>query len=467
MTDRSPILVAVRFTDENDTATQVVMWREGNTTAIQYRRQPDATSPGARWKPRASLPARLWKQESESAKTASIGTVQGYLSSLVSADAVSVEGVWTVEFSDDDNDALDEGAAQPNNLFTKISKRFSSASPRTWRFDTLTEACEWLVTGPMLALDNESDLAQYTESVLGSAPIPVAELDEGEDDGILLSDGVTRFVPRMMRGGLTDVTFLRTAREHKQTVLLVGPPGTGKSALVEAAFHADYAKAGLDFNQDALIIGTEDTTTTDLIGGVAQDKDGIFRFKPGKAIKCAQAGVPLFMDEALLTDPRVLSVLYSLIDGRGVLPLPEEFEYTDPVSGMENAVKAQPGFYAVFAGNPDVPGAVISEALKSRCKLRPEYLTDWDTVERLLGPAHEEIIRACRNFDTKRVEEGDVQESPQMREMLAYRDIAAVFGTEMALANLLTFFDSDSDKELFLDVVSRTMHVSNIPTFRV
>lgn len=465
--NRSDRLVAVRFNDDTN-ATQVVIWREGGETAIQYRRQPDSSSPGARWKPRATLPARLWKQETPSAKTAAVGTIQGYLSSLVANESVWVEGVWSVDFSEQDHEQLDEGQATPNNLFTKVSKRFAESSPRTWRFDTLTEAVEWLVEGPLLAVDSDDDLDQYTAPVLGSAPVvAVASLSEGEDDGIVLSDGKTRFMPRVMRGGLTDVTFLRTARENGLTVLLLGPPGTGKSALVEAAFHADYAEAGLDFNQDALIVGTEDTTTTDLIGGVAQDKDGIFRFKPGKAIKCAQAGVPVFMDEALLVDPRILSVLYPLTDGRGVLPLPEEFEYTDPVSGMENAVKAQPGFYIVFAGNPDVPGAVISEALKSRCKLRPEYGTDWDTVERLLGPAHEEIVRACRNFDTKRLEEGDVQESPQMRELLAYRDTASVFGTEMALANLLTFFDSDSDKELFLDVVARTMHVSNIPTFRI
>ena len=127
---------------------------------------------------------------------------------------------------------------------------------------------------------------------------------------------------------------------------------------------------------------------------------------------------------------------------------------------------AQPGFYIVFAGNPDVPGAVISEALASRCVLKPEYLTDYDTAATLLGSAHGDIITVARNLETKR-QEGEVIWAPQMRDLLGYRDVASVFGTELALSNLLANCGSDSDREVLSDVIARVMGISNIRPFRM
>lgn len=466
MGNRSTRLIAARMTDQQGNQAQVVSWREDDgSTSVYYRRTPDADNPGSRWATR-SLPDRIWiGSDRESAVKATVGTVVGYIGTVLTEQQapVSVEGIWTVDFSEKDIEALDAGQKQPNNLMTKVKQVFDRTAPQSFTADTLHEAVQWWANGPLRNIGG--DLSQWTESVL-SGPTASFALAEAEADGILLSNGKTRFLARSFWGGLTDVTFLRQARANGLFMLLVGPPGTGKSALVEASFWEDYAKAGLDFNEDALIVGTEDTTTADLIGGMVQDDEGIFRFKPGKLIKCAQAGVPAFIDEALLIDPRVLSVVYSLIDGRGVLPLPEEYKYTDPVSGMQNAVQAQPGFYVVFAGNPGVPGAVISEALASRCTLKPEYLTDYDTVETLLGKAHTEIVRVARNMETKR-QEGEVLWAPQMREMLGYRDVAAAFGTEVALSNLIANCESDSDREVLVDVISRTMKVSNIRPFRM
>jgi len=462
---RSTRLIAARMTDSQGNQAQVVAWRDvDNATAFYYRRTPDADNPGSRWQVR-HMPPRVWVgSERETSARAAIGTLTGYLGSVLTEQlgTVTVDGVWTVDFSEKDHEALDEGQKQPNNLMTKVKGVFDRTAPQSFTADNLSEALDWFTKGPLLNIDG--DLSEWTESVL-KGPTAAFALAEGEDEGIVLSNGKTRFLPRLFWGGLTDVTFLRQAREAGLYVLLVGPPGTGKSALVEASFHADYAAAGLNFNEDALIVGTEDTTVADLIGGMVQGDDGIFRFKPGKLIKCAEAGVPAFIDEALLIDPRVLSVVYSLIDGRGVLPLPEEYKYIS-TDGTRNAVKAQPGFYIVFAGNPGVPGAVISEALASRCTLKPEYLTDYDTVERLLGKPHAEIVRVARNMETKR-QEGEVLWAPQMREMLGYRDVAAAFGTEVALSNLIANCESESDREVLADVIARTMKVSNIRPFQM
>jgi hypothetical protein len=149
-----------------------------------------------------------------------------------------------------------------------------------------------------------------------------------------------------------------------------------------------------------------------------------------------------------------------------ILPLPEEYKWQDPETGVKNAVHAREGFYIVFAGNPNVPGAVISEALASRCILKPEYLTDYDTAAMLLGTAHDEIVTVARNMETKR-QEGEVLWAPQMRDLLGYRDVASTFGTEVALSNLLANCVSDSDREVLADVIARTLGVSNIRPFRM
>src|SRR5690606_33812628 len=99
------------------------------------------------------------------------------------------------------------------------------------------------------------------------------------------------------------------------------------------------------------IVGTLDTDTSDLVGSWVPtgDPSDPYAWVDGPLTTAVRLGLPLLVDEIALIDPRVLSTLYSLMDGRDTLFLP-----SNPAEGE---IKVAPGFYVVGACNPDAPGA--------------------------------------------------------------------------------------------------------------
>ena len=248
-------------------------------------------------------------------------------------------------------------------------------------------------------------------------------------------------------GNFQDVSALRKAREATKKyfsesvgspmfALLYGSPGTGKTALVEAAF-AD---------QDGgvyTLMGTGDTEVSDLIGGYVQTPSGGFSWVDGDLVKAAETGGVYFVDEIGLIDPKVLSVLYGLMDGRRELKIT-----ANPERGV---VKADPNFFVVAATNPNAPGVRLSEALLSRFTLQAEMTTDWDLARKLGVPTT--LVTASQNLYKKQVS-GETSWSPQMRELLAFRDITNEFGTDFAISNLLASAP-EIDRPVVADVLSR------------
>ena len=86
------------------------------------------------------------------------------------------------------------------------------------------------------------------------------------------------------------------------------------------------------------------------------------------------------------------------------------------------------------ACNPNVPGAVMSEALLSRFPIHVELTTDWSLAGRLGVPT--KIIQVARNLNQK-AKSGEVTSAPQLRELLTFKKLAAQFGEQFALNNFL------------------------------
>lgn len=245
-------------------------------------------------------------------------------------------------------------------------------------------------------------------------------------------------------GGHSDVETLRKAREATTNsivegkgsamfALLYGAPGCGKTALVEAAFGSEVYT----------LMGTGDTEVADLVGGYVQTPAGGFEWVDGDLVKAAEEGGVYFIDEIGLIDPKVLSIVYGLMDGRR--------ELTITANPDRGTVKAHQNFYVVAATNPNAPGVRLSEALLSRFTLQAEMGTDWSLARKLGVPT--DIVSAAQNLAKKQLND-EVSWAPQMRELLAFRDIATTFGTSFAVSNLLAAAP-EIDRPVVADVFTR------------
>jgi len=242
-------------------------------------------------------------------------------------------------------------------------------------------------------------------------------------------------------GDHNDVQVLLKARELQQFALLYGAPGCGKTALVEAAFGEDLHT----------VLGSGDTEVADLVGGYVQSPTGGFFWEDGPLIKAAEAGQPFLIDEIGLIDTKVLSIVYGLMDGRR--------EYTVTANPERGTVKAKDGFYVVAATNPNAPGVRLSEALLSRFTLHVEVTTDWPLARKLGCPT--QVVTAAQNL-SKKQSAGETSRAPQMRELLAFRDIDKEFGSKFAISNLLAAAP-ELDRPVVADVLSRVYGEACLP----
>jgi nitric oxide reductase NorQ protein len=269
-------------------------------------------------------------------------------------------------------------------------------------------------------------------------PAPAAPAVPAVKSDPIRRPGGTLYHPRALAGE-RDVDVLRRLRADNIPVLLYGPPGTGKTSVVEAAF-TDVITVG----------GHGDTAVEDFLGSFVPDPAGGFTFAYGPLVTAMREGRPLFVDDGTLIPPRVLAILYPVMDGRGTLTIPTHHH---------EVVNAAPGFYTIFGHNPGVHGAILTEALASRLSVHIEVTTDF-TLARTLGvPAG--AVSVARHLN-RQLRDGKVDWAPQLRELLAFKRIASAIGEDAAFANLAAIAPED-DREAVTEAIRTRAHKTATP----
>lgn len=289
---------------------------------------------------------------------------------------------------------------------------------------TITTGIESLITAVEDSFAHYDEELRRVPNLDGTAPVApgaegatAAEKPKKPSLKAIIRPNGEAYVPREVRAlDTTDVAFMQKAYEKKMPVLLYGNPGTGKTALMEAAL------PGL-----VTMMGTSETETSDFVGSWVQNPEGQYEWVDGPLVVAMEAGLPMLIDEIALIDTRTMAVVYSVMDGRNELPIT-----ANPSRGV---AKVKEGFTVYGACNPNVPGAIMSDALLSRFQLHIEIQSDWSLAGKLgVGP---KIITVAKNLE-KKAQVSEVMAPPQIREVLTFQKISDTFGLDVAIRNFLS-----------------------------
>lgn len=249
-------------------------------------------------------------------------------------------------------------------------------------------------------------------------------------------------------GDLPDIAVLRRLRTHQLYAVLIGDPGVGKTALLEAAF------------PDLLTVQCSgDMTVPHLVGSHLPTPSGGWRWHDGPLVTAMRTGGVLYLDELNVMPLEVSTVLHSAMDGRGTVRI-------DDLPG-EPQVTAAPGFFVVAAYNPGrVRARHPSEALRSRFAVQLEARSDFDTA-RALG-IQEEFVVVAENLAVRdtgdRASGGVGVWGPQLRELLiAQRLIDAGLGAEFAAGAMVGQCPVPEDLPEVCEVASNVLGLAVAP----
>ncbi|MFP2896490.1 AAA family ATPase [Corallococcus sp. 4LFB] len=149
--------------------------------------------------------------------------------------------------------------------------------------------------------DTDADLIEEQEQL--DAP-PIASLDPSRWSDPRLDLKPSQVMPFLEKQRLqlppTLTAQLCAALSSGKHLLLVGPPGTGKTVLAQAL--AESAREDGYCNGAFVATASADWSTFDTIGGYAMDKEGHFSFRPGVFLRAIEQRKWLLIDEVNRAD---------------------------------------------------------------------------------------------------------------------------------------------------------------------
>ena len=159
------------------------------------------------------------------------------------------------------------GCSMPRAVFARISRAIEAGVPAPESF-----------TAEIPARCCVSNRGRHGGKLGGAGSVPMVEV---EADPIMRANGVP-YYPRKL-AGRWDVDVIRALHAAGRSALLKGAPGTGKTALLEAAFTLPGGVAAYEY-----VPGTADTEAADFVGTFVPEPGGGYRWVDGPLLRARQ-----------------------------------------------------------------------------------------------------------------------------------------------------------------------------------